>query len=212
MRIPPLPREDSTAHRRRARRKCRPPQNAGKAPSGKGSAFSVLLIRRIFASREEFCFALFAMEGRASARPQRSPIIGFTGRGKTRIFVIPRRVARRGISLFLHLNQREIPHFVRNDKINCFFRSLFSRRSRVWLRLRRAVLKAFEFPLSMQARKTFQHRGQGERGEKRRTHSLSVTRLEAANWSMIDETQPFWRLHRSGESRKLDAGRDFNWE
>ncbi len=51
---------------------------------------------------------------------------GFTGCGKTQLFVIPRRAARRGISLFLHLNQREIPHFVRNDKINHFFRSLFS--------------------------------------------------------------------------------------
>jgi hypothetical protein len=28
----------------------------------------------------------------------------------------PRRAARRGISLFPRLNQREIPHFVRNDK------------------------------------------------------------------------------------------------
>jgi hypothetical protein len=46
--------------------------------------------------------------------------------GKTEIFVIPRRAARRGISLFLRVNQREIPHFVRNDKINYFFRSLFS--------------------------------------------------------------------------------------
>jgi hypothetical protein len=50
----------------------------------------------------------------------------FTACGKTKIFVIPRRAARRGISLFLRLNQGEIPHFVRNDKINYFFRSLFS--------------------------------------------------------------------------------------
>jgi hypothetical protein len=28
---------------------------------------------------------------------------------------------------FLGFKQREIPHFVRNDKINYFFRSLFSR-------------------------------------------------------------------------------------
>jgi hypothetical protein len=42
-------------------------------------------------------------------------------------FVIPRRAARRGISLFLRLKQREIPHFVRNDKIEDFFRGLFSR-------------------------------------------------------------------------------------
>ena len=44
--------------------------------------------------------------------------------GKIQNFVIPRRAARRGISLFLRLNPREIPHFVRNDKINCFFRGL----------------------------------------------------------------------------------------
>jgi hypothetical protein len=50
----------------------------------------------------------------------------FTACGKTQIVVIPRRAARRGISLFLQLNLREIPHFVRNDKINYFFRSLFS--------------------------------------------------------------------------------------
>ena len=59
----------------------------------------------------------------------------FTACGKTKIFVIPftvnvhgepRRAARRGISLFLQLEQREIPHFVRNDKINCFFRRLVS--------------------------------------------------------------------------------------
>ena len=31
---------------------------------------------------------------------------------KAQISVIPRRAARRGISLFLRLNQREIPHFV----------------------------------------------------------------------------------------------------
>ena len=48
-----------------------------------------------------------------------------TGCGKTKSFVIPRRAARRGISLFLRLNQREIPHFVRNDKIKDFFHSLF---------------------------------------------------------------------------------------
>jgi hypothetical protein len=47
-------------------------------------------------------------------------------RKKSLFFVIPRRAARRGISLLLRLNQREIPHFVRNDKINYFFRSLFS--------------------------------------------------------------------------------------
>src|SRR5258708_23820658 len=40
----------------------------------------------------------------------------FTTCRKTLIFVIPRRAARRGISLFLRSNRREIPHFVRNDK------------------------------------------------------------------------------------------------
>jgi hypothetical protein len=44
---------------------------------------------------------------------------------KSQMFVIPRRAARRGISLFLRSNRREIPHFVRNDKVNYFFRSLF---------------------------------------------------------------------------------------
>jgi hypothetical protein len=41
---------------------------------------------------------------------------------KASYFVIPRRAARRGISLSPHLDQREIPRFVRNDKINYFFR------------------------------------------------------------------------------------------
>ncbi len=52
--------------------------------------------------------------------------LGFSACGKTQIFVIPRRAARRGISLLLHLNRREIPRFARNDKLNYFFRSLFS--------------------------------------------------------------------------------------
>jgi hypothetical protein len=43
---------------------------------------------------------------------------------KTQTFVMPRRAARRGISLFLSLKQREIPHFVRNDKINHYFPGL----------------------------------------------------------------------------------------
>ncbi len=60
------------------------------------------------------------MDGESSA--------GFTACGKTQIFVIPRRAARRGISLFLHLNRREIPRFARNDKIKYFFRCLFSLR------------------------------------------------------------------------------------
>src|ERR1700674_4072437 len=67
--------------------------------------------------------------------PPRTPHMGnrhriapphLTACGKTQIFVIPRRTARRGISLFLGLNQRGIPHFVRNDKIDYFFRSLCS--------------------------------------------------------------------------------------
>jgi hypothetical protein len=41
-----------------------------------------------------------------------------------RNFVIPRRAARRGISRFRRLNLREIPHFVRKDKIFFFFRNL----------------------------------------------------------------------------------------
>src|SRR5579863_4210749 len=43
---------------------------------------------------------------------------GFTVYGKTQYLVIPRRAARRGISLFLGFNQRQIPHpreRVRND-------------------------------------------------------------------------------------------------
>jgi hypothetical protein len=51
---------------------------------------------------------------------------GFTGYGKTGIFVIPRRAARRGISHFLRLKQREIPHFVWNDKTKDFFHCPFS--------------------------------------------------------------------------------------
>ena len=42
-----------------------------------------------------------------------------------------------------------------------------------------------------------------------RTLATASTRWEAANWSMIDETQPFWRLHGSQESRKLDAGQEY---
>jgi hypothetical protein len=42
--------------------------------------------------------------------------------------VIPRRAASRGISLLLRSDQREIPRFARNDKINCFLRSLISLR------------------------------------------------------------------------------------
>ena len=52
---------------------------------------------------------------------------GSTGSEKTQIFVIPRRAARRGISLSFAFNHREIPRFARNDKIKYFFRSLSSR-------------------------------------------------------------------------------------
>jgi hypothetical protein len=62
---------------------------------------------------------------------------------KTQIFVIPRRAARRGISLFLRLNQRGIPHFVRNDKINYFFRSLFSPGNVALMRIRRQFSSDF---------------------------------------------------------------------
>ena len=66
---------------------------------------------------------------------------GFSTCGKTHIFVIPRRAARRGISLFLRFNQREIPHFVRNDKINYLFRSMVS-------------LSAFDFSGDQKGRKS----------------------------------------------------------
>jgi hypothetical protein len=58
-------------------------------------------------------------------RPRKNPnfVIPFT----VNVLGEPRRAFRRGISLFLSLNPREIPHFVRNDKINCFFRGGFSR-------------------------------------------------------------------------------------
>ena len=57
-----------------------------------------------------------------------------TACGKTQIFVIPRRAARRGISLFLGLNQRGIPHFVRKGKINYFFGSLFKPLRSKWMK------------------------------------------------------------------------------
>jgi hypothetical protein len=57
---------------------------------------------------------------------ERSGRTGFTDCGKNHNFVIPRRAARRGISLFLGFNQIEIPRSARNDKINYFFRKLFS--------------------------------------------------------------------------------------
>src|SRR5450432_2420136 len=84
---------------------------------------------------------------------------GFTACGKTLIFVIPRRAARRGISPFLRLNQGEIPHFVRNDKINYFFRSLFSLLvfelcRRLWRidfpnRIHFSIVSQFEFRLAI---------------------------------------------------------------
>ena len=46
---------------------------------------------------------------------------GLAGCGKTQMFFILSRVARRGISLFLGFKQREIPRFARNDKIKDFF-------------------------------------------------------------------------------------------
>jgi hypothetical protein len=52
---------------------------------------------------------------------------GFRGCRKTQYVVIPRRAARRGISLFQRFKHREIPHFVRNDNQWHFFRNLFSR-------------------------------------------------------------------------------------
>ena len=50
---------------------------------------------------------------------------GFTACGKTQLFVIPRRAARRGISPFPGFYQREIPQSprrLRNDKTDHFFR------------------------------------------------------------------------------------------
>src|SRR5579863_5851184 len=52
------------------------------------------------------------------------PCANFAVCGKNQIFVIPRRAARRGISLIFRSNQSEIPHFVRNDKIINFFPQL----------------------------------------------------------------------------------------
>jgi len=53
---------------------------------------------------------------------------GFSGCGKSPLVVIPRRAFRRGISLLLDLDRREIPSFARNDSTNDFFRSHFSRK------------------------------------------------------------------------------------
>jgi hypothetical protein len=39
-----------------------------------------------------------------------------------------------------------------------------------------------------------------------------LTDFEAADWSMIDEAQPFWRLRDYRESRKLDNGQEYVWE
>jgi hypothetical protein len=52
---------------------------------------------------------------------------GFTSCGKTQILSF--RGTRRAEEslILLTLERREIPHFVRNDKIAYFFRSLFSR-------------------------------------------------------------------------------------
>ncbi len=51
---------------------------------------------------------------------------GPTACGKSQLFVISRRAARRGISLFQGFDPGEIPRFARNDKKSYFFRGLFS--------------------------------------------------------------------------------------
>src|ERR1700676_5348794 len=57
---------------------------------------------------------------------------GFTACGKIKNFVIPRRAARRGISLSLAFNHREIPRFAQNDKMKYFFRSLLEALRKTW--------------------------------------------------------------------------------
>src|SRR5271169_266783 len=67
--------------------------------------------------------------GSEARLPNRGQVELLAACGKTQSFVIPRRAARRGISLFLRLKQREIPQSprrLRNDKIICFFRNLLS--------------------------------------------------------------------------------------
>jgi hypothetical protein len=58
-----------------------------------------------------------------------TPLVGASRFVETFKFLSFRAPTRsgRGISLFLRLSQGEIPHFVRNDKINFFFRSLVRR-------------------------------------------------------------------------------------
>ncbi len=65
---------------------------------------------------------------RSFAKEMRPGGMGFTGCGKTQHFVISRRAAWRGISLFLGINRREIPRFTRNDKIN-YFSAAYSARA-----------------------------------------------------------------------------------
>src|SRR5580658_6220492 len=69
-----------------------------------------------------------------SIRPRLFPIgkccswqreAAFTGCEKSAPLLLSFR-AKRGISLILGFNPREIPRFARNDKINYLFRSLFS--------------------------------------------------------------------------------------
>jgi hypothetical protein len=50
----------------------------------------------------------------------------FTGCGKTQSAVILSEAKNLSLFLFLYLNRREIPRSAWNDKINYFFRSLFS--------------------------------------------------------------------------------------
>src|SRR5271169_2276857 len=52
--------------------------------------------------------------------------IGFTGCGKTPHAFCHSERSEESLFLFMGLNRREIPRFARNDKINYFFRSLFS--------------------------------------------------------------------------------------
>jgi hypothetical protein len=66
------------------------------------------------------------------------------------------------------------------------------------------VLKALEFKAFEENCKVFQHR---DHREKRRMNPIEVDR--ATNGPMIDEAQPFWRLRRRQESRKLGSGQEF---
>jgi hypothetical protein len=68
---------------------------------------------------------------RTASRPSRdadarSGLVAQASKDAEKLEILSFR-AKRGISLFLGLNRREIPRFARNDKINSLFRSLFSR-------------------------------------------------------------------------------------